>query len=71
MNRSYKIMGAGRVWNKETTVLKFVSTANRLIVVLGTTGKPGEEPALVGEILSLFWAVVALRIQQSCLREVT
>ena len=59
------------VWNKEKTVLEFVSMANTLVAVLGIIGKLGEEPALGAEVLSSIWAVVGLRIQQSYVCEVT
>lgn len=50
---------------KRRQVLKFVFVANALVVVLVVIGKLREESSLGGEILSLFWTMVGLRIQQA------
>lgn len=44
---------------------KFVSLAKALVVLLELWGKPGEESALEVERLSIFWAMVGLRLQQA------
>lgn len=51
-------------------MLKFLIVENALVVVLEAMGKPGEEIDLGGEILSLFLAMVILKIQQSYMCEV-
>lgn len=57
-----------RRWRRQ--VLKFLIVENALVVVLEAMGKPGEEIDLGGEILSLFLAMVILKIQQSYMCEV-
>lgn len=49
--------------------MKFVIVENALVVVLETIGKSREEIDLGGEILSLFLAMVSLKIQQSYMCE--